>query len=268
MKRIKEKKARSTKGRRRIASFLAIAIGLIAAGSLYTLLVPTGQTANAAADPAVLRKGEQIFNNTCISCHGANLQGVKDRGPSLVGVGSAAVYFQTSTGRMPAMAPVAQAERKPAALTADQIDALMAYIESIGGGPAAPSESGTTLQGTDPARGGQLFRLNCASCHNFTARGGALSSGKTAPTLEGVSEKEIYTAMQSGPENMPKFSDRQLTPEEKKDIIAYIKSVSDNNNNPGGYALGGLGPLSEGALMWVVGLMALIGVTLWIGAKA
>jgi len=116
--------------------------------------------------------------------------------------------------------------------------------------------------------GGELFRLNCASCHNFTGRGGALSAGKYAPDLDPASEDQIYTAMLSGPENMPKFSDRQLTPDEKKDIIAYIKSVSDNNNNPGGDSLGGFGPASEGAIAWIVGIAALVGVTLWIGSRA
>jgi ubiquinol-cytochrome c reductase cytochrome c subunit len=113
-----------------------------------------------------------------------------------------------------------------------------------------------------------LFRLNCASCHNFTGRGGALSAGKYAPNLDPANEQQIYTAMLTGPESMPKFSDRQLTPAEKMDIIAYVKSVSGSNNNPGGNALGGLGPASEGVVAWVVGIAALVGVTLWIGSKA
>ena len=33
------------------------------------------------------------------------------------------------------------------------------------------------------ARGGELFRINCTSCHGFGGGGGALSSGKYAPTL-------------------------------------------------------------------------------------
>ena len=74
--------------------------------------------------------------------------------------------------------------------------------------------------------------------------------------------------MLTGPQNMPKFSDRQLTPEEKKDIIAYVKSVTDGNNDPGGNPLGGFGPVSEGLIAFIVGIAALVGVTLWIGAKA
>jgi ubiquinol-cytochrome c reductase cytochrome c subunit len=263
------KRARTrTKLRRRISGLLALGFALLSAGFLFTALAPNPQTAQAQDDPALVRQGEQLYNNTCLSCHGTALDGVKDRGPSLIGVGEAAVYFQVSTGRMPMARQEAQAQRKPVKFTPEEIDALGAFIQSRGGGPVNPEEAGQALRGDEPARGGELFRLNCAACHNFTGRGGALSSGKFAPELDGVTEEQIYTAMLTGPQNMPKFSDRQLTPEEKKDIIAYIKSVTDGNNNPGGAALGGLGPVSEGLIAFIVGIAALIGVTLWIGAKA
>jgi ubiquinol-cytochrome c reductase cytochrome c subunit len=67
---------------------------------------------------------------------------------------------------------------------------------------------------------------------------------------------------------MPRFSDRQLTPEEKRDIIAYVESITEEPNDPGGYSLGGWGPVSEGLIAWIVGIAALVGVTLWIGSKA
>jgi ubiquinol-cytochrome c reductase cytochrome c subunit len=263
------KRARTrTKMRRRISGLLALGFALLSAGFLFSAFAPSPQTAQAQEDPALVRQGEQLYNNTCLSCHGAALDGVRDRGPSLIGVGEAAVYFQVSTGRMPMARQEAQAIRKPVKFTPEEIDALGAFIQSRGGGPRVPAEKGAALRGNEPARGGELFRLNCAACHNFTGRGGALSSGKFAPQLDGVTEEQLYTAMLTGPQNMPKFSDRQLTPEEKKDIIAYIKSVTDGNNNPGGAPLGGLGPVSEGLIAFIVGIAALIGVTLWIGAKA
>jgi ubiquinol-cytochrome c reductase cytochrome c subunit len=254
--------------RRRISGLLALGFALLSAGFLFSAFAPSPQTAQAQDDPALVRQGEQLYNNTCLTCHGAALDGVTDRGPSLIGVGEAAVYFQVSTGRMPLARQEAQAIRKPVKFTPEEIDALGAFIQSRGGGPEKPAEAGAALRGDEPARGGELFRLNCAACHNFTGRGGALSSGKFAPELDGVTEEQLYTAMLTGPQNMPKFSDRQLTPEEKKDIIAYIKSVTDGNNNPGGAPLGGLGPVSEGLIAFIVGIAALIGVTLWIGAKA
>ncbi len=148
------------------------------------------------------------------------------------------------------------------------LDALGAYIQANGGGPTRPEARGEALRGDDPARGGELFRLNCASCHNFTGRGGALSSGKYAPHLDPASETQIYTAMLTGPQNMPKFSDRQLTPEEKEDIIAYIKSVSGSSNSVGGYDAGGIGPTAEGIVAFIFGLAAMVGIAIWLGAKA
>ena len=257
-----------TKLRRRISGVLALGVALIGAGALYSVLVPAPQTAHADnGNTAQLSQGQQLYENACITCHGANLQGETNRGPSLIGVGSAAVYFQVSTGRMPLAGQSAQAEEKPLRYTPAQVDAIGTYIEAHGGGPQAPAASEDLTNG-NPARGGDLFRLNCTSCHNFTGQGGALSSGKAAPSLQNATPSQLYTAMLSGPQNMPKFSDRQLTPQEKKDIIAYVSSVQNGNNDPGGDGLGGLGPISEGFIAWVVGIAALVGVTLWIGAKA
>jgi quinol---cytochrome-c reductase cytochrome c subunit len=254
-----------SKMRRRVSGVLALSLALLSAGGLYAAFAPQAQTAHAQENPALVRQGEQLYNNACISCHGTNLQGVKDRGPSLIGVGEAAVYFQFSTGRMPATRQEAQISEKPVKFNPEEIDALGAFVQANGGGPQVPKAN---LGGGDPAQGGEMFRLNCASCHNFTGRGIALSSGKFAPAIHDVNDKQIYTAMETGPQSMPKFSDRQLTPQEKRDIIAYINSISDERNNPGGYSLGGYGPISEGVVAWIIGISALVAITLWIGAKA
>jgi ubiquinol-cytochrome c reductase cytochrome c subunit len=264
--------------RRRVAGALALTLGLLGTGALYEVAFNDWNVAVAQeADAALVAQGQQLYEAyACISCHGANLQGVEGRGPSLIGVGDAAVYFQVSSGRMPLARQEAQAMRKPTLPVFDpdteegqrNLDALGAYIQANGGGPTRPALHGEQLRGDDPALGGELFRLNCASCHNFTGRGGALSSGKYAPELDPASETQIYTAMLTGPQNMPKFSDRQLTPEEKRDIIAYVKSVSGNNNSVGGYPMGGLGPTSEGIVAFIVGLAAMVGVAMWLGAKS
>ena len=122
-------------------------------------------------------------------------------------MGEAAVYFQVHTGRMPLVRQEADAQDKPRVFSDEEIDQLMAYVQANGGGPTLPSGD---LRAGDVALGGELFRLNCASCHNFVGEGGALSSGKAAPSLLDADDLTIYTAMLSGPENMPVFGDNQL----------------------------------------------------------
>jgi ubiquinol-cytochrome c reductase cytochrome c subunit len=252
---------------------LLLLIALTIAGGLAAVLTPTPQVAVADESAAAqLREGKQLFDTSCVSCHGANLQGVPDHGPSLIGVGEAAIYFQVSSGRMPAMRGEAQAPRKDPVFDESQIDAIGAYVQANGGGPIVTrnpdgSVAMRSLRGDDLGRGGDLFRLNCASCHNFTGKGGALSSGKFAPDLGPANEQQILDAMLTGPQNMPKFSDRQLSFEAKRDIIGYVKNVSEERS-PGGYGLGGFGPAPEGMAMWIIGMVAAIGLALWIGARA
>ena len=277
-----KKTRRGRKVKRTLAGAFALTIGLTGAGVLASALSPDAQVATAQKDDAALvQEGKDIYDTACITCHGANLQGIQDRGPSLVGIGAGSVYFQVHSGRMPMMSNDAQAERKTPRYTEDQALAMAAYVAANGGGPELVyNEDGSIameelrganydgqIQPEDVARGSELFRLNCASCHNFTGRGGALSSGKYAPELDPANEQEIYQAMLTGPQNMPKFSDRQLSADEKKDIIAFIKSAKETPN-PGGWSLGGLGPVSEGFFMWFVGLMVLISAAIWIGTRS
>lgn len=258
--------------RRRLTGAVLLVFGLGLSGVVAATLTPRPQVAVAdESQSALLRTGQQLYQTACITCHGANLQGVEGRGPSLSGTGEAAVFFQVSSGRMPMMRNEAQAMRKAPFFEGSQVDALGAYVQSMGGGPVVPRDangqvSDHSLLGNDIARGGDLYRLNCASCHNFTGRGGALSSGKFAPGLDPATPAQIYTAMLSGPQNMPKFSDRQLSPEEKRDIIAYVRS-SSQTMNPGGYGLGGFGPVPEGMAIFIIGMVGAIAVALWIGAR-
>jgi ubiquinol-cytochrome c reductase cytochrome c subunit len=259
--------------RRRLSAGLLLLIALVVAGGLAAVLTPRPQVAVAdESQSALLRSGRQLYETSCISCHGANLQGVADRGPGLIGVGEAAVYFQVSTGRMPAMSLNSQAPQKAPNFDDAQIDALGAYIQANGGGPLVVRDANgeiaqESLTHGDVARGGDLFRLNCASCHNFTGKGGALSSGKYAPDLGDATPQVIYTAMLTGPQNMPKFSDRQLSPDEKKDLVSYVRHSAEAGS-PGGYGLGGFGPTTEGMFIWIGGMVAMIGIAMWIGARS
>jgi ubiquinol-cytochrome c reductase cytochrome c subunit len=254
---------RRSKQRRRLANVAGLLVGLLLTGVLYSLFSPA-QAAEDSDLSAAEAAGKELYDKSCITCHGENLEGVPNRGPSLVGVGEASVYFQVSTGRMPLVRQEADAHAKPVVFSQEEIDQLSAYVQAHGGGPTVPSGD---LRGGDLAQGGELFRLNCASCHNFVGQGGALSSGKAAPNLLDASDRQIYAAMLSGPSNMPVFGDNQLSPDEKASIINYVQTVKAQAD-PGGAGIGRTGPVPEGLVAWVVGIGVLLFAVHWMGSKA
>src|SRR6201985_741730 len=151
--------------RRRLSGGMLLLIALTMSGGIAAILTPTPQVAVAdESSSALLRNGKQLFDTSCVSCHGANLQGVPDHGPSLIGVGEAAVYFQAFSGRSPAMRGEAKATRKAPIFDESQVDALGAYVQANGGGPTVVrnpdgSLAMHSLRGEDLGRGGGSFRL-------------------------------------------------------------------------------------------------------------
>ncbi len=249
----------------RAGSYLVVLLALSVLGTLYAAVAaPQSEAQEAGQNQSMqVQEGRELYLTGCSTCHGLNLEGGAG-GPSLIGSGASAVVFQVESGRMPLNAGVQQAPRKKSKYTIEEIDALAAYIQANGGGPELPE--GDQADG-DLQLGGALFRTNCASCHNFAASGGALTYGKYAPELRPSSARVIYSAMQHGPESMPRYSDAQLTDEEKRAITRYITFLQDSGD-VGGASLGRYGPISEGLVIWVVGITALVGMTLWIGARA
>lgn len=255
-----------SRGRRRLGAAVRLAAALMLAGGAYTVFAPGVQAQDNPPLTAAANEGKALFDVSCVSCHGRNAQGVVGRGPSLIGVGSASVEFQVSSGRMPMARQEAQAMRKPPQFTDEQVRQLGQYIQELGGGPQVPS--GNLRDGANMSTGGELFRINCSQCHAFGGGGGALSSGKYAPSLKPASDRQIYAAMLSGPQNMPVFGDNQITPQEKADIIAYIQETLKSDQDQGGFNLGRYGPSTEGLAIFLVGIVALVFASLWIAGKS
>jgi ubiquinol-cytochrome c reductase cytochrome c subunit len=249
--------------RRPWAAGIVIFFGLVLSGGGYAVATTAVQAEFGSAEQ--IDEGRKLFLANCASCHGSNAEGAI-AGPSLIGVGAASVDFQVGTGRMPGQASGPQLQKKPVQFTEEQISAMAAYVASLAPGPAIPDEEYLRTDG-DANHGGLLFRINCAMCHNAVGAGGALTQGKFAPALAGVTEKHIYEAMVTGPQNMPVFNDSNLTPMDKKDIITYLKYV-EQNPSVGGFELGSIGPVAEGLFVWIFGLGFIIAITVWLGAKA
>jgi ubiquinol-cytochrome c reductase cytochrome c subunit len=258
-----------------VAGLLVLLLGLLLTGGLYAAFSPaSAQTDNSSAQ---IDSGRKLFLVGCAFCHGQSGQGVKTLdgnqiGPSLVGVGAAAVDVQVGTGRMPVAQPGAQIPQKEVVYTPQEIADLAAFVASLGPGPAIPNASDYSLDGLSEEKrnemivqGGLIFRTNCTACHNFEGAGGAMPQGGYAPRILGVEPKYIYEAMLTGPQQMPVFSDEMMTPEDKRQVIAYLKK-NEETPNYGGFGLGGIGPVSEGLFAWLFGIGALVGVATWIAA--
>lgn len=248
---------------------VAIVVLLLAAlsmtGSAYATLKPSAAAPSALGGGELVKEGRDLFIGNCASCHGADGSG-SNAGPSLIGVGAASVDFQVGTGRMPLAEPGIQAPRGEVKFNDEQIAAIAAYVDSLGGGPGLPDSQYTDLAGADAARGGEIFRVNCAMCHNYAGAGGALTRGKYAPSLMGVDSKHMYEAMLTGPQSMPVFDDATLTPQDKEDVIAYLRALEEQPSP--GAGLQSIGPSGDALVIWTFGIGLLLAAAVWITRKA
>jgi ubiquinol-cytochrome c reductase cytochrome c subunit len=254
--------------RRPAAGYAALLLGLVVVALVYGSLTSRGGVTGASAAVGTqqdIEAGKDLFQANCSSCHGLEAQGTS-QAPSLIGSGAAAVYFQMSTGRMPAKEVGAENDRKPVTFSPKQIEDIAGYVASLGGGPEIPTAEQVSTEGADTALGSELFSANCAQCHGFAGAGGALTYGKDAPPLTESTPTQIYTAMLTGPEAMPVFSDGALSPQAKRDIIAYITETRVEPN-PGGFSLGRTGPVTEGLVIFLGGLGFLVLISMWVTAK-
>lgn len=268
-------KTSKNRSRRRLPAALVLSAALLGTGASYATLTPGVADAADSQAAGDVEKGRKLYQTSCMSCHGPSgvgRQSLKEDDPgvpSLIGVGAAAVDFQVGTGRMPMRATGAQAPRNMPVFDDAQVNDLAAYIASLGPGPSVPKQKylDPVTDAKALTEGGEIFRINCAMCHNVVGSGGALTRGKYAPKLTGVDPKHIYEAMSTGPQSMPVFNDANISPEDKQKVISYIVHVN-SKPKPGGLSLGSLGPVSEGLFVWVAGLTMMIGCAVWLGMKS
>ena len=257
--------ALAARRRHPLATALLVLLGLVITGVAYAAVLP-GRADAADSVTADVSAGQKLFVANCADCHGPHAQG-RTNAPSLIGVGAAAVDFQVGTGRMPLEQTGPQAPQAPVRLSKTEITELAAYVASLGPGPAIPDANAVDPNSGSASRGSMIFRTNCAMCHNSVGKGGALTRGKYAPSLTGVTPTHIYEAMITGPQSMPVFNNQTVNPQAKLDVIAYLNTIN-KTPNPGGLSLGRIGPVSEGLVAWLIGLTILLGFAVWLGAKS
>jgi ubiquinol-cytochrome c reductase cytochrome c subunit len=217
----------------------------------------------------LLEEGRQLYVTGCSSCHGPDGRGVKIEhggagGPSLENAGEAGAYFFLSTGRMPLANSEEEPTRKEPAYSKHQIEALVAYVASLGDGPKLPT---VDLQDADLAAGGQIYRANCQACHSASGSGGALSYGRAAPALGAATSTQVAAAVRVGPGQMPVFGHDVITDDELDDLVRYVDYLK-HPEDPGGLPIGRTGPIPEGFVAWLIGIPMFLGLAVWIGVRA
>ncbi len=223
-----------------------------------------------APSPALTALGQSLFLENCASCHGTGANGVPANGtsgayPNLVGLGPATIDFWIESGRMPAADPRSvEANRRTPRLTHDQALAVAAWVNSLS--PSYPDIPSPNLASANVSDGAALFALNCAACHTIEGDGDALAAGTFAPSLRNIPAYQVVEAIRTGPGNMPRFTGN-LSDFQVADIVKYVTTEIQHPQNPGGFGLGGLGPVAEGfvGLLLGVGLLALVG--FWVGER-
>lgn len=218
--------------------------------------VPAG---GARAQPDPVAAGEQLYLESCASCHGPRGAGTVN-GPDLRDAGAAGADFYLRTGRMPLASSNDQAVRKEPAFSPEEIDRIVAYVATLGEGPSIPYVSPEEASLQD---GAELFVSNCAPCHGAGGNGGAAGRNAIAPALHRATPLEIAEAIVVGPGQMPVFGFSQ---EESDAVVAYVDHL-DDAEDPGGADIGGIGPVPEGFVAWGIGMLSLVGAALLIGHR-
>jgi ubiquinol-cytochrome c reductase cytochrome c subunit len=210
--------------------------------------------------------GKELYMRDCAWCHGSSGQGTRYAPDITTGTnGPAAIHFMISSGRMPIDSPDQDEERSETVYSNDEIDKILAFTRTFEhAGPDIPI---VDLESASLADGGKLYTDNCAACHGSGAIGAAITSGATAPELMPASATEVAEAIRIGPPGMPVFGPETFDDQQLNDIVAYVEYLKDPEDR-GGASLGHVGPVSEGMVAWLVGLLALLLIVRWIGTTA
>jgi putative membrane protein len=228
----------------------------------------SGPTHRFAEFPAVdaapgVGRGKVLYLRDCAWCHGDDAEGT-ERAPDLLEdpQGGGSVDFMVSSGRMPIDYPDEYVKRREPVYESDEVADIVDYVETLG--PEGPPVPEVDIASGSLPSGQQLFNQNCAACHSTTGVGGALPevaaadlpsdriprSANVIPPLFDSTPTQVVEAMQTGPGSMPVFD----LDEGRTNAIARYVSYLQAPENRGGASIGGIGPVAEGAVGWLLGL--------------
>ena len=133
-------------------------------------------------------------------------------------------------------------------------------------GPRIPE---VDLGAGDLAEGGELYRANCRRATAPAGIGGALSYGRAAPRAARRRRHcRSAAAVRVGPGQMPVFGPETVSDERARTTSSATSSTSTIPRTPAALPLGRAGPIPEGFVAWLVGMVALLALAAWIGTRS
>lgn len=254
--------------------------------TLLLLVLTTAATAvqhAMAADDAAERSasavgdrqaGAALFQRDCAVCHGPAGVGTTN-GPPISEVGAAGIDFVLRTRRMPLPHPDAKVRRDtarradgvPVEYSEQEIADIVAHAEEWVTGPEVPRVESVDRGAEALAHGGELWRRNCAACHQLAGQGGVLLEDVVIPAMGDVSPLVTAEAIRAGPGAMPAFDEASLSDGDVAELALFVDEELQDPSDPGGWAIGHFGPFAEGAVMWLLVIPLVLLTTAWIGRR-
>ena len=147
----------------------------------------------------------------------------------------------------------------------EEIAALAAYVASLGPGPADPRRGRLRVDGLSEEerrrRSPAVARsscTNCTACHNFDGAGGAHAARRLRPAAPRRRAQVHLRGHAHRPADDAQLHQRQPLARGEAGRHRLPRQPSRTRPSYGGFALGGLGPVSEGLFAWLVGIGGLV----------
>lgn len=204
-------------------AFSVLLLVFAAAFPVYRAVEPSRRAeARENRERELAAVGEQLYEGTCASCHGA--EGAGGIGPA---IGSAEFLSSTTDEQITALVAAGVPGTQMSAysvdfggsLTSTQISAVVAYLRSLADGAPSNPQWRQPLQGLT---GGELYQVACAQCHGTDLEGGVgprLGRGSDAAEDD---DDEIIRRIRLGRDEMPSFANA-LTDDQIRSIVDFLR---------------------------------------------
>lgn len=261
--------------RRDLVRVTLLLLVLTTAATLVQHAIAADHGSQGGADAVGDRQaGAALFQRDCAMCHGPAGEGTANAHP-INEVGTAGIDFVLRTRRMPLPHPDAKVRRDsarrangvPVVYSQQEIADIVSHAEEWVTGPEVPTVENLERGEEALAHGGELWRRNCAACHQLAGEGGVLLEDVVIPAMGDVSPLVTAEAIRAGPGAMPAFDEASLSDQDVAELALFIDEELQHPTDPGGWAIGHFGPFAEGAVVWLLVIPLVLLTTAWIGRR-